>query len=88
MNFTFLIISSLSEHLSELLVFQVHLEGLLWILEGESAVGLKRRDEVLLELHDVPALSGQVLFGGLGRGEVHGDLAELVSSEERCCLGV
>jgi len=70
------------------LVFQVHLERLLGIFEGESAVGLKRPDEVLLELHDVPALPGQVLFGGLGRWEVHGDLAELVSSEERRCLGV
>lgn len=70
------------------MVFQVHLQGLLGIFEGESTIGLERLDEVLLELHDVPALSGQVLFGGLGRREVHGDLAELVSSEERCCLGV
>ena len=72
----------------ELLVLQVHLEGLLGISEGESAIGLKRLEEVLLELHDVPALSAEVIFGGLGCREVHGDLAELVSSEEARCLGV
>lgn len=79
---------SLVQLLLELLDFQVELQDLLNVLDGQSAVGLQSMDEVFLELHDVPALSGQILLSSSGRGEVHRDLSELVLPEEGSCLRV
>lgn len=66
----------------ELLILLVELESLLWRADWESTVGREGVDEISLEAHRVPILSGHVLLGGPGGGEMHGDISVFILVKE------